>query len=496
MNLFKQKAIFICAGLAVLNICIDFLVFDLHTIQGHLYVVAAEASLLMAMYKLSEPVGESEWSADGFKRFGLTIAFLAVLSLIFKILHLRVLANVTYSDDFSEIFTFAVGPLYGLASIADARIDAIAKALFQCGMCVADEQVPLNEPFIAYLYTAISMVAGEFNQSILWLTLHLATFFTAVILLKIAREVYPTSRHVILVPLVYIAVFDIPAVSLYLFKDGLISLAMVALFYLNCRYLFLKNINKLLFELLSVLLIVFLYQLRGGILTWILSIVFISLLLDRVNWLLHIRILLLSVLTLVVVGNTHRMVERIDRSVSLITNKVFIGSASGLDVQNLTYTTSVENSVFEKLGLNTISLSNFYYAPFVKGALYFVLPLPVNLNFGLMDVLHRLSSLIYAAGFALFLTGAYKILRRRRPVELYLLVVFGLAMATILGAGPILYPRYRILASAFFLIIAAIGASHVSAAYRNRALGVSALMLMVLVFGYEPLYAGVQMILR
>lgn len=494
MNLYKQRAIFICAALAVLNTFLDFLFFDLQTVRGYLYVAVAEACLLVTMFKLSEPSDKREWNADGLKRFGLTIAFLAALSLVFKALHLRILANATYSDDFSEIFAFAVGPLYGLAPIADAWIDAIAKALFQCGMCVADEQVPLNEPFIAYLYTAISVIAGEFNQSILWLTLHLATFFTAVILLKIAREVYPAARHVLLVPLVYIAVFDIHSVSLYLFKDGLISLAMVALLYLNCRHLFLKNVNKLLFELLSVLLIVFLYQLRGGMIAWILSVVLVSLLLDRVNWLLHIRILLLSVLTLVVFGNTARMVERIDRSISLVTKKVLVGSASGLDVQNLTYTTSVDSSLFGKLDLHTISLSNFYYAPFVKGALYFVLPLPVNFKNGLVDVLHRLSSLIYAMGFALFLTGTYKILRQRQPAELYLLVVFGLSMASVLGAGPILYPRYRILASAFFLIIAAIGSSHISTVYRNRFLGVSAFMLIVVLLGYEQLYAVVQRI--
>jgi hypothetical protein len=486
-----QRVILIASAcMALLHATADYLLFDLKTIQGHLYVMVMELALQLAIYTIAT----SKSSCTSSIHPGRSLAVFSLANIVaagYKALFVVSLANTPSINDFSEIFSFATGEAYRLAPIADAYADVIANAMYQCGMCVPGTHVPLSEPFIAYIFVAISFIAGEFNQHILWLTLQTINFAAAVVLLAIARRFFPSARFSWALPVIYILLFDVHGVTLRLFKDGLVAFVLICLFYTNAQYLE-KNKPKVFFELLSVLLIVLLYNLRTGTLPAILCLSILSCVFDRKRWLLHVRVLIAGIVAIVALGNFEGFSDKLERSLTRTTDKVMYGSGRHLDNENLTYTTTQENSLFHKLKLHEVTPSNFFYAPLVKGALYFLLPLPGTKFVNQADSLHKMSTTIYFVLFTLLMVGAFSILKNRTREELYLLAVFGLFVVLILGAGPMLLPRYRIMVSPFFLLIAMLGASRISNRLVGMNIGLSAVVVTGIVIWYDELYNLIQ----
>jgi hypothetical protein len=485
-----QKVMLVASAcMAVLHIIADYLFFDLKTVQGHLYVIAMEIALQVAIYAMATPKSNFPSIHPGRPLAILSLA--NVVAAGYKALFVVSLASTPAMSDFTDIFTFASGGAYRLAPIADGYADVIANAMYQCGMCVPGTHVPLSEPFIAYIFVVISFIAGEFNQHILWLTLQTVNFAAAVVLLKIALRFFPSARFSWALPVIYILLFDVHGVTLRLFKDGLVAFVLICLFYTNARLLE-KDKPRVPFELLSVLLIVLLYNLRTGTLPAILCLSVLHCVFDRKRWLLHVRVLVTAMVSIIALGNFEGFSDKLERSLTRTTDKAMYGSGKHLDIQNLTYTTTRENSLFHKLKLHEVTPSNFFYAPLVKGTLYFLLPLPVTKFVNRADSLHKLSTTIYFALFSLLIIGIFGILKNRTREEVYLLAVFGLFVVLILGAGPMLLPRYRIMVSPFFLLIAMLGASRISNRLVGLNIGLSAAIATGIVIWYDDLYNLIQ----
>ncbi len=479
--------------LLVLQALVSFIVFDLQTIQGHVYVIAIEAIIQYVIYvSVISNVGGKPLISG---RKASTVIFLAnLIALTYKLLFASSLVAAQYITDFTRIIPFALGPLYSLSPVADGQSDAIANALYQCGICLSKSEIPLNEPGIAYAFIGISYLAGEFNQHILWLTLHAFNFVTATILLKITAEFFPTIRFPLMVPALYILLPEIQGASLTLFKDGLIAFSLVSLFYLNLRRATSKT-GASAFTATSVVLLIFLYSLRSGMLAAIVCLTVLNCILDYKSWRQHVLILVATLLLISISANIFGFSNPPQIAVTRTTDNATNKAAKNLDVENLTYTTTKEGSIFHKLKLHEVSASNFFYAPFVKGALYFLLPLPVNGYVNTMDLFHKISTLIYATLFTLLLIGLYTIAENGIREERYLLLVSAMLVAMLLGAGPLLLPRYRIMVAAFFLLIAAIGCSRISRHALVVNIGCSAGVVAGLVIWYDALYSALQSII-
>ena len=415
----KRIAFIACICTATFGIVIDILFFDLRTIQGHLYIVFLEIILQLVIYSIATSNNESNSASLSRKGF-VVVLLLNAITIGYKALFVSLLADIKYTEDFSNILPFANGPAYGLRPIADGNIDIIANALYQCELCIPRSAIDLEEPGIVYLFISVSMIAGEFNQHISWLTLHVVNFLTAVILLKTAREFFPAIRSPWLLPVLYIFLSDVHGANLLLFKDGVLIFILASIFYLNVRYIFYRNQERMFFELLSILLIVALYELRSGMLAMIIVISILSCMLDRKNMLQHFRIFLLAAFVSGMVisdtGMPHKLMKAVERSYA----KVFIGASSHINMSNMSYTTSEKNSLLVKSELHQITPSNFFYAPFVKASLYFLLPLPVTQFTSITDSINRLSiykateslykanSCVYFTLFLFLLIGIYK----------------------------------------------------------------------------------------
>lgn len=476
--------------MAGLHTATDFFFFNLKSIQGHGYVLLMEIVLQAAIYAMVPKDDLGQPHPAPAKWIAIVLGVNAITA-GYKLLFVHLLAGAPFAGNFTEL-PFARGGVYEIPLIADGYIDLVANALYQCGLCLHGDEVPLNEPFIAYLFIFISKLAGEFNHHILWLTLHIMNVLSALVLLKINQTIFPSVRFPWAAPLLYLFIFEIHGVTLLLFKDGAIALLALLLFYVNCCQILRRSWGKFFFVLLSVTLIILLYNLRTGTLAAILCISVLNLAFDLKSWRRHLSVLLLGTAAIAALGNIDGFSNKLQKSLTRTADKVIHGSSRHLDADNLTYTTSRENSVFHKLNLHEVTSSNFFYAPLVKASLYFLLPLPVNKTFSPVDLLHKLSTLIYSTLFTMLLVGVYGILKGRRREEWYLLATFCIFVALFLGAGPMLVPRYRVMTSALFLLIATIGASRISNRFIAWNVGASAVAVAALVLWYDELYSLIQ----
>jgi hypothetical protein len=483
----KRIAFIACICAATFGIVIDILFFDLKTIQGHLYIVFLEIILQLVIYSIATSNNES--NSASLSRKGLVVVLLLnAIAIGYKAVFISFLTDVRYIEDFSDILPFASGPAYGLRPVADGHIDIIANALYQRGLWMPRSAIDLAEPGIVYFFVGVSMIAGEFNQHVLWLSLHVVNFLTAVVLLKATREIFPAIRFPWFLPVLYILLSDVHGANHLLFKDGLLTFALVSIFYLNVRYIFQKNLGRMPFELLSVLLIVSLYELRSGMLAMITVTSILNCMFDRKNRLQHARIFLIAVFISGMLASNNGIPYNLMKAVNHTYEKIMVGSSSHLDMNAMSYTVSEKDSLLVKFNLHQITPTNFFYAPFAKASLYFLLPLPVTEFISTTDSLYKANSCTYFTLFLLLLIGIYKIISQGKREEWYLLAIFGLCMASILGAGPMIYPRYRIMASVFFLLVAALGASRVPNSLIFKSVGSTVIMLAVIILAYDDIY--------
>jgi hypothetical protein len=475
-----------CVFALATHFVVDVLLFELQSSRSRVFVGLLEAAIQLVAYRIAV-CNPRNGAGHSQTRAALLFLLLNVIAFSHKLLFLQTLASTPVVDSFFTVLPFAVGPAYSLAPIADASIDVIAKSLYQCGLCLRHEEIPLNEPFIAYFYVAISFMAGEFNQRILWLTLHAANFGTAWVLLKTVSKFFPSIQFVWLVPVLSLGLFDAHAATLTLFKDGLVALLLVCLLYLNLHVCAQKTLPPA-FVVLSMLTIAALYSFRSGMLALVVALSIMNMLFHRKAWKLHAGVLIGALFLTVALGSVFKVSGDLYSSWVRTTDKLVHGTAKHLDVQNIRYTTTRDESVLTRLNLHDLSPSNFYYMPIVKGALYFVLPFPsTSKAVSHADWLYKLSSAAFFVMLPLLAFGVGHILKHRRREELYLLLAFGLCVLLIVGAGPFILPRYRIMAAPFFLLIAALGASFMPRQLRNWCLGVSCTALAVLLLGYQEL---------
>ena len=485
----------------------DYIYFDLKTIQGHIYVSFIEIILQVFIYNIAI----SKTSQDGYASPSRSIAVFFLLNVLvawYKVIFLEILASAQTGLDFSSLLPGIITKDFVFASVADGNADAIAYALYKCKMCVPPAFIPLNEPFIAYIFVAIAFTAGEFNQPVLWLTLETINFYASIILLKISNSFFPSIRYPFIIPVIYLLLFEIHGVTLVLFKDGIIVFGLICLFYI---YLWIiKNENKAYYlEIAGAFLVALIYSLRGGTLFLLIFLTIINFTFDRNRWLSYVRIsaggFLIFFLALTAINNfmiSNSKINIVTKELSAIdqvkksANRTYNysrGQFTDLDVHNFDYTSTKENSALNRFKLHEITLSNFFYAPVIKGSLYFLTPLPISISINKVDKYHKLSTVIYFIFFPFFLIGFFRILKNFKCEELYLLVFFVLCVALIIGAGPMILPRYRIMATPFYILIAMMGVSILSTRSRVLTICVCTLSLAFVIFYYKDLYNLIQL---
>lgn len=487
--IFKNPLLIACSIWAlILNLTIDFFFYNLKTIQGHIFVALLEVYLQVVIYIIGSSTSTKNLRPSNTYQFIVIFSLANLILVTFKAIFILNLASTPVINDFGSYLSFAPGKAYALSSVADGKIDAIANILYQCRLCGSGSMIPLNEPFIAYFFVAISFIAGEFNQHILWLTLTSINLLTANTILRIVQVFYPSIQNVWVAPLGYILFVEVNAINLYLFKDGIIALLLLYLFYTYLRYVT-KSKTTILTEIFAISLIILLLSFRSGMLFFIVALTFISCIFSPKYWILFIRIFFLAVFGFFVLSKSFDHRNNIfEKTIHRSVNVALEPKSKYLDHTGFQYSSSQNRSIPERLNIHNLTFSNLLYAPIVKSFLYFLLPLNVFAYTNQSDLFHKLSSAIYFVLYPLLALGFISILKRPERKDFYLLSFFCMIAVLISLSGPFFVPRYRIIALPFFVIILSLGISRYSKSIITLSITISTILLLIIIINYKKIY--------
>lgn len=442
--------------------CIDIYYFKILSTQGYLIVFLLNIIIQFSIHYFATNVFTIKYYEYNLSK----LIFVFILNCIF----------LFYKINFINSFN--------VLGIADASADLMAYRLFECNFCESPKQINLNEPFIIYIYVLISFLSGEYNNGIIWLSFNVILFLTMFNIYRIIKLYYPNILYPWLIPIIFFIFPDVHGINLSLFKDNIILFFCTLYFLINFKF-----INKIQFGLKEQIFLIFtiimMYSLRSGLLPLILGLYFFNCVFNPRNFLLISRTFFIAFCVIFLLGqygyasNPYVTIKKIESKLSPKEN-IF------QDSYNHTFTVSKDESILVKLGTYETSITKLPANFLLKSFFTFLLPLPINKSINLIDFSYKIASLFYLFIFPFVLIGIYNIVKYRKREGLYLFVVFLLLLVTILSAGEMIYPRYRILILPFYLIIFGIGVSSISkTTFFVISLLLIFLILIILFFYYE-----------
>jgi hypothetical protein len=134
------------------------------------------------------------------------------------------------------------------------------------------------------------------------------------------------------------------------------------------------------------------------------------------------------------------------------------GSSYKLDVQNIQFRTTAEDSLVYRLSGGDLSLSKLHYVP-VRVAMYFVAPFPPWPVRSRLDHFVLLSTWLLIPLWFFFLKGCWKGLRQGDDAVVWALCFFVVIATAVAFAGGFVHERYRLALMPFYLSFASLGES-------------------------------------
>lgn len=467
-----QKNFTLSIILLLLHCSIDIYYFNILSTQGYLFALILNSLIQSLIFYFAVNVATT-------KKFEYYLYKLLTIIIILNCI--LFFYKINFINSFNKL------------GIADASADLIALKLFECNLCESPKQIALNEPFIIYIYILISFLAGEYNNSIIWLVFNVFLFLSALNIYKIIILHYPNISFPWLIPIIFLIFPDGHGTNLALFKDNIIVFFCSWFFLINIK--FIKKIELDFKEqIFLIFIIIILYSLRSGLMSLILALFFLNCIFNPRNILLNSRMFLIAFCIIFAIGQ-YGVASNINIALEKIEAKFSPNKNIFLDSYNHSFTTSKDESLLIKLKTYDTSYERLPFSFLLKSFFTFALPLPVNKNINLIDTLYKVSSIFYLFIFPFVLIGIFGILKKRNREGLYLFAVFLLVLIIILSAGEMIYPRYRILILPFYLIIFAQGVTSIS---KTTLVIISSLIIFIIfmiLYYYHEIYKAFKLLL-
>jgi hypothetical protein len=266
-----------------------------------------------------------------------------------------------------------------------------------------------------------------------------------------------------------------------LFKDNMVVLLVLAALYSVLRIV-IDGARRYYALLLPVLYgIVFL---RSGLLVALMVAGLFSMVLARRRPLAftfeYVTLMVAGTLAFALIFPSSVVQEVGTRSFGFVYDRLLLGTSRGADVQNITYRTSKQESVVEKVGGGSLSLANTYMIP-VRVAMYAYSPFPPwRARFdGDRYIIPSTWAIMLSLLF--FGAAALRTIVTRDPPTSIMLVFMGGLVAAIAFAGPLVYERYRMMLSPIYLAFAALSWVNLPAT-RRTLLALGSLLVLALVY--------------
>jgi hypothetical protein len=369
----------------------------------------------------------------------------------------------------------------GATILMDGQVDLWVLILSAAGPDkIPYEQIPVTERGILYIYAFLMWIAQGYYVYIMLLANWAAHILSALLIYCLC---YPKLGR--RVSLIIAGVFAIFPENLYwgatIYKDGFSILLVLLLIYANdC----VKN-GAVKYVIIFSIALITLAFLRSGLIVPLILICFALSALGKRNEVFRrlatYLVMIASTTALFWIIMPGPVVGDIaERALNRPYSKLVKGSSSHLDVQNITYATSKDESLLEKVGGGDLNVNKLHYLP-ARVVNYLVAPFPPLKRGVSSDIYIVPSALFISLLLVPFVAGIFQDLVSRRHIILEFAIPFVVLSVAVAFAGPFVYERYRLVVTPFFLIIG-INSLYTATARLRKQLIVLSLLTWVVMF--------------
>jgi hypothetical protein len=347
----------------------------------------------------------------------------------------------------------------GQRFVMDGQIDQWLYGYYTLGLAKYTYWgIAIQEQGIFLVYWAILRLYGEFSTSVLVISNALFHLGSSCIVYAMVRRWFGGNGPASVVAAIFLFNPDTIFWSTTLGKDNLVILLIVI-----CQYLTLSVVgvrNGWIRHVLIALTLVDLAFCRSSMVVPVLIAIALSLLVaGKHSWgaLGKFVVTTIAVTTVFSIVFPQPIVKDIQRKAfEHILTKLVTGSASHLDVENITYRTTKEESFVTLFGGGEMNIGKAGYIP-IRAAMYLIAPFPPLLQHTNGEGERVVSAVILTSLFPLFLLGVVTAIRDWNRPTLVLACYFAMIMTAVVFAGPYVYERYRLMMlSAYFPIAIAV----------------------------------------
>jgi hypothetical protein len=336
--------------------------------------------------------------------------------------------------------------------IMDGCVDEWAYALFNKGIAnIPYEKIAVTEQGQLYLYSFVLKLFNVFNLYPLIVINAMSNLITALLLYIFCRH-YINSQTAIFAA---IGVLFLPEGILWagvLHKDSLVLLLIMLLVF---SYIKIFKEKRYPYYILMILTFYSLSFLRSGIvLAMLLTGFLVSLWIGKKvsGSILFIGIIVFAALIFSALFPRAVVQDISNKVIFKPIDKLFIGSSARLDSQNITYTTTKENSYIERVGGGDLTIQKVYYAP-IRLAMLLISPFPPWMVRHWNDYFILPSTWVVMLMMPYALLGFFRLGNTGDLNKIFTLTFIALSIA-IAFAGPFLLERYRLMLMPMYFSIA------------------------------------------
>lgn len=355
----------------------------------------------------------------------------------------------------------------GQTFIMDGGIDQWVYVLFRNGLTsIPYESIPVQEKGVLYLYSAVMVLLGKFDTYYLVLVNWMAHVVAALLLYAVVSRTYDRQAGLLAGGL-----FLVFPENLYwggtLYKDGLVVMLVLAAIYALLRV---SDGRRLHFLTLSLALYGIAFFRSGQLLAVMLAGA-VALACGGRRSIRRLAeyaaVIMVSAGVFALVFPSPVTAEIQNRAFGRVYGKLIHGSTYTLDAHNITYRTTKQESLIERVGGGDLDINKLHYVP-LRVAAYMIAPFPpwqtrfAGDNY-IIPTTWAIVSLLsfFAVGFFRGISGGF-------GPAMTLCIFFLCLGIVIVFAGPFIYERYRLLITPLYLAISS--SVLMSSPWRTRAL--------------------------
>lgn len=347
----------------------------------------------------------------------------------------------------------------------DGRLDEWVFVLFNQGLfAFGYDDTPVEEKGLLYFYSALLRIAGDFNTYLLVVANCAAQVLSSWLLLRIVVQFAPRKAAFGAAALLLVMPDSVYWGGAFIHKDNFV-VCLVLLCLWSALKAFASPSASWRYSVVFAGSLIALAFIRSGLVVPLIcgGVFAIALIrkspLERLSRYAVSLAVGVAVVAAVLPATAARDLQK--KVFDRVYYKLTEGSSYKLDVQNITFRASADESLIYRLSGGNLSLKKLHYVP-VRVAMYFIAPFPPwPIRTG-VDYFVLPSTWILIPLWFLFLRGCWKGLAQHSDAAVWALSFFLVLSVAVAFAGGFVHERYRVLLMPFYLGFAALGESRSS----------------------------------